>query len=70
MKFRLIRNNNVLWEGSLTSLKHHKNDVPTVKTGVECGLSLDEDVEIQAGDEIICFEETTVPQKISWDPGF
>ncbi|XP_066450946.1 translation initiation factor IF-2, mitochondrial-like [Eleutherodactylus coqui] len=70
MKFRLIRNNNVLWEGSLTSLKHHKNDVPTVKTGVECGLSLDQDVEIQAGDEIICFEENTVPQKISWDPGF
>ncbi|XP_044146057.1 translation initiation factor IF-2, mitochondrial [Bufo gargarizans] len=70
MKFKLIRNNNVLWEGSLTSLKHHKNDVPTVKTGVECGLSLDQDVEIKVGDEIICFEEKTVPQKISWDPGF
>ncbi|XP_056423754.1 translation initiation factor IF-2, mitochondrial isoform X2 [Hyla sarda] len=70
MKFKLIRNNTTLWEGSLTSLKHHKNDVPTVKTGVECGLSLDQDVEIKVGDEIICFEEKTVPQKISWDPGF
>ncbi|XP_071996629.1 translation initiation factor IF-2, mitochondrial [Engystomops pustulosus] len=70
MKFKLVRNNAVLWEGSLTSLKHHKNDVPTVKTGVECGLSLDQDVEIKVGDEIICFEEKTVPQKISWDPGF
>ncbi|KAM3929981.1 translation initiation factor IF-2, mitochondrial isoform 2-T2 [Leptodactylus fuscus] len=70
MKFKLIRNNKVLWEGSLTSLKHHKNDVPTVKTGVECGLSLDQDVEIKVGDEIVCFEEKTVPQKISWDPGF
>lgn len=70
MKFKLIRNNTVLWEGSLTSLKHHKNDVPSVKTGVECGLSLDQDVEIKVGDEILCFEQKTVPQKISWDPGF
>ncbi|XP_063774699.1 translation initiation factor IF-2, mitochondrial isoform X2 [Pseudophryne corroboree] len=71
MKIRLIRNREVIWEGSLTSLKHHKNDVPTVKTGVECGMSLDDDdVEIKVGDEIICIEEKTVPQKISWDPGF
>ncbi|XP_069810563.1 translation initiation factor IF-2, mitochondrial [Dendropsophus ebraccatus] len=70
LKFKLIRNNDLLWEGSLTSLKHHKNDVPTVKTGVECGLSLDQDVEIKVGDEIICFEEKTVPQNICWDPGF
>ncbi|XP_073528382.1 translation initiation factor IF-2, mitochondrial isoform X1 [Phyllobates terribilis] len=70
MKFKLVRNNSVLWEGSLTSLKHHKNDVPSVKTGVECGLSLDQDVEIKVGDEIICFEEKTIPQKITWDPGF
>ncbi|KAM4043097.1 translation initiation factor IF-2, mitochondrial isoform 1-T2 [Anomaloglossus baeobatrachus] len=70
MKFKLVRNNTVLWEGSITSLKHHKNDVPTVKTGVECGLSLDQDVEIKVGDEIICFEEKSIPQKIRWDPGF
>ncbi|XP_077138794.1 translation initiation factor IF-2, mitochondrial isoform X1 [Ranitomeya variabilis] len=70
LKFKLVRNSSVLWEGSLTSLKHHKNDVPTVKTGVECGLSLDQDVEIKVGDEIICFEEKNIPQKIAWDPGF
>ncbi|XP_075060135.1 translation initiation factor IF-2, mitochondrial isoform X3 [Mixophyes fleayi] len=70
LKFKLIRNREVIWEGSLTSLKHHKNDVPTVKTGVECGMSLDGDVEIKVGDEIVCLEIKTIPQKISWDPGF
>lgn len=70
MKFRLIRGRDVLWEGSLTAMKHHKDDVQSVKTGMECGLSLDEDVEFKPGDEIVCYEESEVQQKISWDPGF
>ncbi|XP_041959136.1 translation initiation factor IF-2, mitochondrial [Alosa sapidissima] len=70
MKFRLTRGRDILWEGSLTALKHHKDDVQSVKTGMECGLSLDEDVEFKPGDEIVCYEETEVQQKISWDPGF
>ncbi|MEE6474318.1 hypothetical protein FKM82_010347 [Ascaphus truei] len=70
LKFKLVRNKDVIWEGSLTTLKHHKDDVQTVKTGVECGLSLDKDVDLKVGDEIICFEEKEVKQKISWDPGF
>ncbi|XP_018419821.1 PREDICTED: translation initiation factor IF-2, mitochondrial [Nanorana parkeri] len=71
MKFKLKRKNNVIWTGTLTSLKHHKNDVQIVKTGVECGLSIeDSDIEIEVGDEIICFEEKTIPRRTSWDPGF
>ncbi|XP_063052539.1 translation initiation factor IF-2, mitochondrial isoform X1 [Engraulis encrasicolus] len=70
LKFRLNRGRDVLWEGSLTALKHHKDDVQSVKTGMECGLSLDGDIEFQPGDEIVCYEETEVEQKISWDPGF
>nr|DBA27136.1 TPA: hypothetical protein GDO54_011311 [Pyxicephalus adspersus] len=71
LKCKLVRKNNVIWKGYLTSLKHHKNDVPSVKTGVECGLSLDDsDIEIEVGDEIICFEEKSVPRRTSWDPGF
>ncbi|XP_077341652.1 translation initiation factor IF-2, mitochondrial isoform X2 [Lithobates pipiens] len=58
-------------KGCLSSLKHHKNDVQSVKTGVECGLNLDDgDIEVKIGDEIICFEERTIPRKTSWDPGF
>lgn len=70
-KFKLTRNGNVIWKGSLTSLKHHKDDVSVIKTGMDCGLSLDkENVEFKIGDEIICYEETEVPAKTSWDPGF
>lgn len=56
--------------GSLAALKHHKNDVPTVKAGMECGLSADGHVDFEPGDVIVCFEEVDVPQVTSWDPGF
>ncbi|KAJ8246191.1 hypothetical protein GJAV_G00264710 [Gymnothorax javanicus] len=69
-RFRLVRGRDVLWEGSLTTLKHHKDVVMTVKAGMECGLSLDQEVDFRPGDEIICFEESEKQQKISWDPGF
>ncbi|XP_042141452.1 translation initiation factor IF-2, mitochondrial isoform X2 [Peromyscus maniculatus bairdii] len=70
-KFKLIRNGQVIWKGSLTSLKHHKDDVSVIKTGMDCGLSLDEEkVEFKVGDEVVCYEENEVPAKISWDPGF
>ncbi|XP_053101996.1 translation initiation factor IF-2, mitochondrial isoform X2 [Hemicordylus capensis] len=70
MKFKLIRNGDVIWTGCATSLKHHKDDVPVIKTGMDCGLSLDKNIEIQTGDEIVCFNEKEVERKISWDPGF
>ncbi|XP_029632400.1 translation initiation factor IF-2, mitochondrial isoform X2 [Salmo trutta] len=70
MKFRLVRGRDVIWEGSLTALKHHKDDVQMVKTGMECGLSVDQDIEFRPGDEIVCYEETETRQTISWDPGF
>ncbi|CAI5771344.1 translation initiation factor IF-2, mitochondrial [Podarcis lilfordi] len=70
MKFKLIRNQEVIWTGYLSSLKHHKDDVPVVKTGMDCGLSLDKNIAFQVGDEIVCFNEKEVEQTISWDPGF
>lgn len=70
-KFKLIRNGQILWKGSLTSLKHHKDDVSVIKTGMDCGLSLDEEkVDFKVGDQVVCYEENEVPAKTSWDPGF
>lgn len=70
LKFRLVRGQDTVWEGSLAALKHHKDEVQTVKVGMECGLSVDGDVDFRAGDVIECFEETDEPQVTSWDPGF
>ncbi|XP_061579239.1 translation initiation factor IF-2, mitochondrial [Cololabis saira] len=70
LKFRMIRGRDPVWEGSLSALRHHKDDVQTVKTGMECGLSADDDMDFRTGDVIVCFEEVEVPQVTSWDPGF
>ncbi|KAK5608235.1 hypothetical protein CRENBAI_002213 [Crenichthys baileyi] len=70
LKFRLIRGQDTVWEGSVSALKHHKDEVQTVKTGMEFGLSMNGDIDFRAGDVIACFEELEVPQVTSWDPGF
>ncbi|XP_049426837.1 translation initiation factor IF-2, mitochondrial [Epinephelus fuscoguttatus] len=70
LKFRLIRGQDTIWEGSLVALKHHKDDVQTVKLGMECGLSADTEVDFRSGDVIVCFEELEAPQVTTWDPGF
>nr|XP_024658507.1 translation initiation factor IF-2, mitochondrial isoform X2 [Maylandia zebra] len=69
-RFRLIRGRDTVWEGSLAALRHHKDDVQTVRAGMECGLSADGDVDFRAGDIVVCFEEVAAPQVTSWDPGF
>ncbi|XP_011812837.1 PREDICTED: translation initiation factor IF-2, mitochondrial [Colobus angolensis palliatus] len=70
-KFKLTRNGHVIWKGSLTSLKHQKDDISIVKTGMDCGLSLDEEnMEFKVGDRIVCYEEKQIQAKTSWDPGF
>ncbi|XP_058495932.1 translation initiation factor IF-2, mitochondrial isoform X2 [Solea solea] len=71
-KFRLIRGQDAIWEGSVLALRHHRDVVPTVKAGMECGLSTDEgeDVDFRPGDVIVCFENVERPQVTSWNPGF
>ncbi|XP_056136024.1 translation initiation factor IF-2, mitochondrial [Lampris incognitus] len=70
MKFRLIHNEETIWDGSLTALKHHKDDVQTVKLGMDCGISIDAGVEFTPGDSIVCYQEVQSQDQISWDPGF
>ena len=55
-KVRLLRDNVVIHEGDLSTLKHHQNEVNEVKQGVECGMSLLNYNNIKEGDLIECYE--------------
>ncbi|CAL8111432.1 unnamed protein product [Orchesella dallaii] len=69
--FRLTRNNELLYDGPLYSLKHLKQEVETIRNGIECGLSLkDHTILPKEGDVITCYHFVKVPQKCEWDPGF
>ncbi|MBK9644928.1 MAG: translation initiation factor IF-2 [Deltaproteobacteria bacterium] len=49
---RLTRDNVVIWEGRLNSLRRFKDDVREVEKGYECGLALDGFTDIKQGDEL------------------
>ncbi|KAG1683200.1 Translation initiation factor IF-2, mitochondrial [Nymphon striatum] len=55
----------------LESLKHKKSEVPSINSGVECGIMFDDkNIEFKPGDTILCYELVDVFQKIQWNPGF
>lgn len=53
---RLLRDNMVIYEGKLSSLRRFKDDVKDVATGYECGISLENYNDLKIGDIIECFE--------------
>jgi translation initiation factor IF-2 len=59
-KVRLVRDNVVVWEGKMSSLKRFKDDVREVANGYECGISLENFNDIKVGDVIEAFEMEAV----------
>ena len=59
---RLLRDNVVVWEGKLASLKRFKDDVSEVKAGFECGMGLHNFNDIKVGDVIEVFQMERVAQ--------
>ena len=55
-KVRLLRNNVVIYNGSLKTLKRFKDDVKEVKNGFECGVVLENYDDIKEQDVIECYE--------------
>ena len=55
---RVVRNNEVVFEGPLASLKHEKDDVREIREGFECGIALKGFHDFQVGDTIECFTRT------------
>ncbi|MBA4801190.1 MAG: translation initiation factor IF-2 [Euryhalocaulis sp.] len=55
---RLLRDDTVIHEGKLSTLKRFKDEVTEVKSGQECGMGFENYHDIQKGDQIECFEVT------------
>ncbi|WP_125565145.1 translation initiation factor IF-2 [Companilactobacillus insicii] len=60
---RLIRDGIVVYEGKLASLKRFKDDVKEVKSGFECGITIENYNDIKIGDEIEAYVMEEVPVK-------
>ncbi|HEX9459949.1 MAG TPA: translation initiation factor IF-2, partial [Thermoanaerobaculia bacterium] len=53
---RLLRDNRVILEGKIGSLRHFKNDVAEVRQGFECGIGIEKFQDIKNGDIIEAFK--------------
>jgi translation initiation factor IF-2 len=61
---RLIRDNVVMHEGKLKTLKRFKDEVKEVQTGQECGMAFENYEDMRAGDVIECFRVETVQRTL------
>jgi translation initiation factor IF-2 len=63
-RVRVLRDNVVVFDGELDSLKRFKDDVKEVKAGFECGLSLKNYNDILEGDQLECYEVIEVARTL------
>ena len=61
---RVLRDNVVVYEGELESLRRFKDDVNEVKSGVECGIGVKNYTNVKPGDQIEVFERIEVARNI------
>ncbi|MBN8292265.1 translation initiation factor IF-2 [Rhodobacter sp. NTK016B] len=61
---RLLRDNVVVHEGTLKTLKRFKDEVKDVQSGQECGMAFENYEDIRQGDVIEIFERTTVERTL------
>ena len=57
-KVRLLRDDVVIHEGTLKTLKRFKDEVKEVKEGMECGMAFENYDDMKAGDVIECYDVT------------
>ena len=61
---RVIREENVIFDGSLSSLKRFKDDAKEVTKGFDCGLQILDFNDVQAGDLIESYQEIEIRKKL------
>ena len=62
---RVLRNDVVIYEGVLESLRRHQDDVKEVNTGTECGIGVKNYNDVQPGDLIEVFSRTEIKRSLS-----
>jgi translation initiation factor IF-2 len=63
-KVRLLRDDVVIFEGGLKSLRRFKDDVREVQQGYECGMAFEKYDDIKNGDVIECFESEEIARTL------
>ena len=63
-KIRLLRDDVVIYDGDLDSLKRFKDDVKEVKSNFECGLSIKNYNDMKVGDKVEVYELVEVARKL------
>ncbi len=61
---RVLRDNVVIFEGALESLRRFKDDVNEVRAGTECGIGVKNYQDVRAGDQIECFARVEVARTL------
>ena len=61
---RVLRDNVVIFEGELESLRRFKDDASEVQSGTECGIGVKMYNDVKPGDQIECFERTEVARTL------
>jgi translation initiation factor IF-2 len=61
---RVLRDNVVIFEGELESLKRFKDDAGEVKAGLECGIAVKNYNDVQVGDQIEVYEKVEVARAV------
>jgi translation initiation factor IF-2 len=64
LPIRVLRNNVVIYEGQLESLRRFKDDVNEVKMGMECGIGVKNYNDVKEGDQIEVFERIEVKREL------
>jgi translation initiation factor IF-2 len=61
---RVLRDNVVIFEGALESLRRFKDDVGEVRAGTECGIGVKNYQDVRANDQIECYSRTEIVRTI------
>jgi translation initiation factor IF-2 len=63
-KCRLLRNGKIIYDSKIASLKRFKDDAKEVRTGFECGFSIENYNDIKVGDVVEVYEVTETKQSL------